>query len=297
MWFIFSLVTIFAWGGSNLLQKMGTNPKDENSHWKIIVFVGFVMGLHAIGYMIFKDYHFDFFNMIKYFPVSLLYIVSMGASYVGLRYMDLSILAPVCNSSGAVTAILCFFILGQPLTSLQLFGIVVVCIGIFLVSYFEKREDDKRLRAEGTVIEKKYTHGLMALIFPLTYCVLDGLGSFADALYLQYYISEQDALLSYEFTFLIAGIFAFIYVKYIKKSKFVFAEDRLKGLGGVCEMIGQFTYVFAMSSNAVVAAPLIASYCVISVLMSRLVLKERLTRLQYAAIMIVMIGIAVLGIE
>ncbi|MMZ71727.1 EamA-like transporter family protein [compost metagenome] len=51
-----------------------------------------------------------------------------------------------------------------------------------------------------------------------------------------------------------------------------------------------------MSSNAIIAAPLIASYSIFSILLSRLFLKERLSRGQYALIVIVILGIALLGI-
>jgi len=297
MWFAFSLFTIMAWGTGNLFQKMGTNPKDKTSHWKIVITIGFAMGIHAVSYMIYKDYGFDFFNIVRYLPVSFLYISSMTFSYVGLRYIELSIVSPICNSSGAVTAILCFFILGQPMSSLQLLGVIFVCVGIFLLSYFEKKQSDQKRALADKLVDQKYIYGFAALIFPLLYCVLDGIGSFADALYLQNYMSEQDALLSYEFTFLIAAILALIYVKCIKKATFHLNEERWKVAAALCETAGQFTYIFAMADNAVVAAPMIASYCVISVILSRIILKERLSRKQYLSIVIVMLGIAVLGIE
>ncbi len=44
-----------------------------------------------------------------YLPVSLLYISSMAMGYVGLRYIELSISSPICNSSGALVAVLCLF--------------------------------------------------------------------------------------------------------------------------------------------------------------------------------------------
>lgn len=297
MWFTFSLVTIFAWGGSNLFQKMGTNPKDKTSHWKIVIMVGTIMGIHAIGFMIYNDYSFDFFNIIKYLPVSFLYIISMVFSYVGLRYLELSILSPVSNASGAVTAILCYLILGQTITKIQFFGIFCVCAGIVLISYFQKKQEDLLRQTTNDVVEKKYQMGFAALIFPLLYCVLDGIGSFADALYLSGYMTEEDALLAYEFTFLIAAIGSFILVKFVRKQKFVFAEEKFKGLGGICETAGQFTYVFAMADNAVLAAPLIASYCVMSVILSRIILKEKLSVSQYLSILVVVIGIFILGAE
>ena len=40
-----------------------------------------------------------------YLPVSVLYILSMTLGYVGLRYIELSISSPICNSSGALVAV------------------------------------------------------------------------------------------------------------------------------------------------------------------------------------------------
>ena len=50
------------------------------------------------------------------------------------------------------------------------------------------------------------------------------------------------------------------------------------------------------SNNAVVAAPLIASYSIVSVILSRIFLKEKLSKQHYTLIILVMIGIAILGI-
>ena len=36
--------------------------------------------------------------------MSLLYIVSMALGYLGLRYIELSVSSPICNSSGALVA-------------------------------------------------------------------------------------------------------------------------------------------------------------------------------------------------
>ena len=49
-----------------------------------------------------------------------MYILSMIFGYAGLRYIELSVSSPICNSSGAITALLCFLFLGQRMTGLQL---------------------------------------------------------------------------------------------------------------------------------------------------------------------------------
>ena len=60
---------------------------------------------------------------------------------------------------------------------------------------------------------------------------------------------------------------------------------------------GQFAYVFAIGANAIVAAPLISSYCIMSLVWSRIFLKEKLSKAQYAVIAVAAVGIAILGME
>ena len=74
-------------------------------------------------------------------------------------------------------------------------------------------------------------------------------------------------------------------------------KERDRGAAAIFETIGQYFYVFAMSRNAIIAAPLVASYSVFSVLLSRIFLHEQLTRKQYLIVMAVMIGIALLAIS
>ena len=52
-----------------------------------------------------------------------------------------------------------------------------------------------------------------------------------------------------------------------------------------------------MAANPVLAAPMIASYCIVSVLLSRIVLREKLKASQYACVFAVILGIVMLGIS
>src|SRR5699024_5463018 len=109
MWFIFSICTALAWGAANLFYKRGSDPSDKFSHLKIVTMVGLVMVIHAISYMIIKDIQFDSFDMIRYLPVSMMYILSMSIAYFVFPHITLSISIPLHNLSGVVSAILLFF--------------------------------------------------------------------------------------------------------------------------------------------------------------------------------------------
>ena len=107
----------------------------------------------------------------------------------------------------------------------------------------------------------------------------------------------MQANLSYEFTWLLVAIAAFIYVVMIKKQSFRPKDQVNRGLAALFETLGQFFYVYAISSNAVVVAPMISAYSVVSVILSRIFLKEKLTRNQYLAIVAITVGIVILSIE
>ena len=68
-------------------------------------------------------------------------------------------------------------------------------------------------------------------MLPILYCIIDGLGTFSDALVLDglSLLTEEEANISYEFTFLICAIAAWIYLVVVKKRKFSLWGERIKG--------------------------------------------------------------------
>lgn len=97
-----------------------------------------------------------------YLPVSLLYISSMTLGYIGLRYIELSISSPICNSSGALVAVLCFLTgtLDDAIEGnmrLAVIGAVaLVCIGVIGLGIVESREDDELRRERQAASNYKY---------------------------------------------------------------------------------------------------------------------------------------------
>ena len=303
MWFIFALITVIAWGVADLFYKKGAKEDDKFSHLKTAMIVGIVMGIHAIVMIIFSNMDYDFRNILIYFPVSLMYILSMTIGYFGIRYLELSISSPIQNSSGAITCLLCLIFLHQTVDLVSALAVISICLGIFLLGILEKAKQDEFKELNN----KKYKIGFVAFFMPILYCIIDALGTFFDAYYLDdiettplINITEETlenvANTSYELTFLICAILIFIFIKFIKNNKIVIKEQKERTMAAIFETAGQFTYVYAMSGAAVVAAPMVASYSIISIILSRLFLKEKLSKKQYLAIIFVMIGIVALGI-
>ena len=288
MWMVYAILTFFLWGVADLFYKKGNIDEDKYSHLKTGIMVGLVMGIHAIIYFFAKGLKFDLMAMIKYLPVSICYISSMIIGYKGLKYINLSISSPIQNSSGLITSLLLALIFSVKLSVYEVICLIIMAIGVIMLSVIENKKDIK-------VALKKIT--VAAIVFPLIYCLIDGLGTFLDAVYLDHLeiIDEDMALISYEFTFLLYGIISYIILR-AKKVKVRIKEEKTRLSAAIFETLGQFTYVFAISSHYVITAPIVACYSALSVLLSRIFLKEKISKLQYLALFLIFLSIIMLAI-
>ena len=289
MWMVYAILTFFLWGIADLFYKKGNIDNDKYTHLKTGIMVGLVMGIHAIIYFFVKGMKFDIMAMLKYLPVSVCYITSMIIGYKGLKYINLSISSPIQNSSGLITSLLLAIIFSVKLSIYEIVCLVIMAIGVIMLSVIENKKDIK-------VTLKKIT--VAAIVFPLIYCLIDGLGTFLDAVYLDHLelIDEDMALISYEFTFLLYGIISYILLR-AKKVKIRLKEEKTRLSAAIFETLGQFTYVFAITSHSVITAPIVACYSALSVLLSRIFLKEKISKLQYVALFLIfsaIIGLAIL---
>ena len=299
MWLWLSLITLLCWSGSDLFSKIGCRDgSDKYSHLKMVIAVGVVMGLHAAYEIFIGNTEISWSVIWTYLPISLLYISSMALGYLGLRYIELSVSSPICNSSGALVAVLTLlFVGGEDYSPLALLAIALVCVGAIGLGVVDATEDPE-LRAERQKDGNyKYAKSFLALALPVAYCILDAAGTFADNRVLET-LDEGSANCAYELTFLAAAVFCFIYVVLIKKDRLVPKMEGPKYLGAICETAGQFAYIYAIAdtSHLAMSAPIISSYCAASVLWSRLFLKEKLSWKHYGMICLVVIGIAIMGI-
>ena len=299
MWFVCAIITTIIWGLAELFYKKGAHPDEKYSHLKVCICVGLVMGIHAIFVLLTEDINYDFSNIIRYLPVSFFYILSMALSFFGMRFLEESISDPIENTSGAIAAILCFIFLKQRIGWISFIGIALIIAGVIFIGITEAKDENGRMKKYGKKL------AIIAFIMPFLYAILDGVGSFLDAFFLEMETSplinineetiELVANTSYELTFAICALILFIFIT-IRKERLDILHQKDKMLAAVCETAGQFTYVFAMSGSAIVAAPIISSVCAFSVLFSRIFLKEKLTKRQYIAIATIIAGIIILGV-
>ncbi len=323
MYFIFALIALLCWSGSDLFSKKGTDETDKNSQWKVTFAVGLIMGIHFlitliggaiidntvgvdnvpkfVASLFYTD--FAFIDFIRYLPVASLYILAMVLGYIGLRYIELSISSPICNCSGLLALLLCaiiFPIIGaDPIefTPFTIIGVIAITLGIISIGIIDSRENQelKELRRKDS--NRKYTKSFLALLLPIAYLIIDALGTVGDEVFFHFVdISDYSANSAFELTFFLLAVFSFIYVKFVKKDKLFAYKNRAIYLGGICETIGQVFYMAVMFADYEIGMPIISAYCVVSLIWSRIFLKEKLSYKHYIAIAITFVGIILLGI-
>ena len=294
MTMIYSLLTFAFWGIADLFYKKGNTSNEKYNEIKTGIMVGIVMGIHALLYIIFNQVDIDFIQIVKYLPVSFCYILSMVIGYKGLKYIELSIASPVQNTSGVITALLLLVFFKEMLPPIAYVAFVLIFFSIFYICMLERKEnkEERKLSFGGS---KKLK--IFAIALPILYCIIDGLGTFLDGIYLDKLelISEDSALVAYEFTFLLFALVATIILRH-KKEKIELPKEKEKIFAALFETAGQFFYVFAMSGNSVISAPIVGSYCVLSMILSRIFLKEKLSVKKYIALAVAIIGLVILCI-
>lgn len=303
-WLFFAIGTAILWGVAELFYKKGARPDEKYSHLKICVWVGVVMGAHAIFTLLTQDINYNPENIIRYLPVSLFYIISMAFSYFGMRFLEESISDPIENTAGVICVLLFVLIQKKSYHLLTWIAIAVITIGVVGVSYLENHGETIRKKKLGK------TMATVAFCMPFVYALLDAFGTFLDD---GYYLVEDAAKsplvdvtsknleavanTSYELTFALFALGLYIFLK-AKKVKFgPVSQNKDKVLAAVFETAGQFTYVYTLGGVDAVAAPILSSVCIVSLLLSRIFLKEKLSWKTYLFITIVIIGILLLAVS
>ena len=303
-WLFFAIGTAILWGTAELFYKKGAQPDEKYSHLKICVWVGVVMGAHAIFTLLTQDINYNPINIIRYLPVSLFYIISMAFSYFGMRFLEESISDPIENTAGVICVLLYVLFFKEEYPVLTWVAIAVITVGVLGVSFLENRGETVRKKKLGK------TMAIVAFCMPFVYALLDAFGTFLDD---SFFLIEDAANspfvdvtsdtieavanTSYELTFALFALGLFIFMK-VKKVKFgPIPQHKDKILAAVFETAGQFTYVYALGGVDAVAAPILSSVCVVSLLLSRIFLKEKLSWKTYIFIAVVIIGILLLAVS
>ena len=312
-WLLLTLSAIILWGATDILLKKSLQCSDSLSHFKTFVWIGLIAALSCVVVALCSDTLLDSVRMIAdnlyLIPVTVFYVVAMFFGLLGAKYLDASVVSPLENIDGAITAIILymfFFLTGRSHVTesvgiIDIIGTVAITTGVIFLGI----QEHKLSKQENNLEEDKKKHrlGALALLFPIAYNLADAVSMVATGIAVsgeaEVEIPEIDFFFFECLGFLVISIFVWIYMLTVKKYVYnPFKKAELPRLGAAtCETLGTLTFVFAVGINPILTAPITSSYCFVTVILARIFLKERLTKKQYLSLALVIIGIALLGIS
>lgn len=314
VWFLLTLACIILWGISDVLFKASLDQNDPISHHKAFIWIGIVMTLAGV---IMSTRTHTLLDSMKIVKDELLYLIPLGIAYatalflglLGQKHLYASVVSPLENIDGALSAIIIYFyylITGYihpeyQIKAMDLIASVSIIIGIILLG----SQEQAYLKQEAHLSEdkKKHRFGALALFFPILFNLADvfsvadvsdvvssGAEGFIPAI--DFFIFECAG-----FTLITIGMW--LYLFFVKKYRYnpFDVEEMVRCGAATGETFGIMAYIFAMGMNPVLTAPITSSYCLVTIVLARVFLKERLTKKQCLSLGFLIAGIALLGIS
>ena len=312
-WLLLIFFCIILWGITDILYKKSSDYNDPLSQYKAFVWIGMVMGLAGAIMAICSDTLRDSIMMVKdnlyLIPLCIFYALALFFGLLGAKHLDASVVSPLENIDGAITAIILymfFFLTGRShvidsIGIMDIIGTVAITTGVIFLGIQEHKLSKQEMNLEED--KKKHRLGALALIFPIIYNLVDAVSMVAVGITVseetEVAIPDIDFFIFESLGFLVVAICMWLYMLIAKKYKYnPFKKKELVRCGAATsETLGTMTYIFAVAGNPILTAPITSSYCLVTVVLARIFLKERLTKKQYLSVAFVIVGIVLLGIS
>lgn len=280
--FIFySFFALLGWGILNYLVSLFSQKNDTFKVGFLIQFFGFVFTLVLAPW--FFVFPFSFQNLVPlFFPgtiAGLAYLSMIRALQEGL----LSIVSPIVSLSPFITAILSFVFLKEPLTPLKILGLVSAFLGVVLL---------------GINLQKIFQEKRVSLLKGVKWAIITAIGwgiSFFLLARFSQNLGWYNANLSFRFWIAIT----FIVLAFVLKKEPKVLFKNISPLLGAIVLIDVFS-TLSFNIGLVKGSPGIVSTIsgnspLITVILARIFLKEKLRVSQKLGIVFSLLGIIVLS--
>ena len=312
-WLILTMSCIILWGITDILLKKSLDYSDSLSQYKTFIWIGLVAASAAVIAAIRSDTLPDSIitlaDNLYLIPLNLFYVIALFFGLLGAKYLDASVVSPLENIDGAITAIilyLFFFFTGRihvtdSIGVIDIIGTVAITTGVILLGIQEQKLSklEKGLGED----KKKHRLGALALFFPIVYNLADAVSMVVTGITVsgeaEVTIPDIDFFFFECFAFSVVAVFVWLYMLIAEKYAYnPFKKTELTRLGAAtCETFGTMTFTVAVGISPILTAPITSSYCLVTIILARIFLKERLTIKQYLSLVFLVVGIALLGVS
>lgn len=203
-----------------------------------------------------------------------------------LKSGKVSIVSVMTAGYPAVSVVLAIVLIGETLSITQSAGIMLVVgaiIGLSLPTKADRKENETGKKSK------------MWLVWAVLSLVFWGMWAIPSKVAMQE-IGESDYILIDGITMILTWVPLWIIMDRGRMSRDV-GKLKFSGTAGILASVGTISLFLAISSGQVsLVTPLTSVYPLFTVLLARIILKEKLERIQYGAILAGIIGVIVLAL-
>ena len=294
IWFLLTLSCIILWGATDILLKKSLHHSDELSQFKTFIWMGLVMALAGVGAAICSDTLPESIKMVGdnlyLIPLCMFYVIALFFGILGAKHLEASVVSPLENIDGAIAAIILYFFflftdsthLTDKVGAMDIIGALAIVVGVVFLGIQEQNLSKQEVDLAKD--KKKHHLGALALIFPIAYNLVDAASMVAMGVTVsgetEVSIPDIDFFFFECLGFALAALFVWLYLLIAKKHVYnPFKKTELTRCGaGVGDTLGTMAFTFAVALNPILTAPITSSYCIVTIILARIFLKEKLTR-------------------
>ena len=311
IWFLLTLSCIVLWGVTDIFIKKSLHHSDTLSQHKTFIWMGLVMSLAGVVMAICSKTLPQSIKMVGdnlyLIPLCVFYVIALFFGLLGTKHLEASVVSPLENIDGAIAAIILYvFFLFTDSTHLtdkvgvmDIIGTVAIVVGVVFLGIQEQKLSIQEMDLDNN--KKKRRLGALALIFPIIYNLVDAVSMVAVGITVsgetEVSIPDIDFFFFECVGFAVATVVVWLYLLIVKKHLYnPFKKTELtRCCAGIGDTLGTMAFTFAIALNPILTAPITSSYCIVTIILARIFLKEKLTKKQYLSLILVIIGIVFLG--
>ena len=242
-------------------------------------------------------------------PLCIFYTIALFFGLLGKKHLDASVVSPLENIDGAMAAIILYFFflftgrshVTDSINVVNMVATVSIVVGVVLIGIQEHKLSKQDYDLEED--KKRHRLGALALIFPIIYNLVDAISMVALGITVseeaEVSLPDIDFFIFESLGFVVVAIFIWLYMYIFKK--FIYnpfkKEELVRCAAATGETFGTMAYILAVGKNPILTAPISSSYCLVTIVLARIFLKERLTKKQYMSLAFLVIGIALLALS
>jgi len=239
----------------------------------------FLVSLSEYDFSQFKD------HVFVLVVIAALQVVAYLGFYSGLEKAKVSLVSPIGAAWGLVTAILGVIFFGETLSLLQILAVGIIVVGIIIISLnisdlFKQKQVNLLVGVkEGVIAMLGWGISLFLLVIPSK-----DLGWFLPAFSFRLFV-----------LLMLAGFILLTSKAFTPKTKKL--PLKLLIIIGVFDMAGFLSYSFGVAGEfAAIVAPIGSAFAVVTILLAKIFLKEKITNNQVLGIASVIAGLVIISL-